>query len=104
MSYEQLPLLGDFKAGKSHIVNYSMIAEYLRCPLRYKYLYIDNPNEKATKFYFRLGAAIHAVLADFLRGKSSIPLDLNVLKAKKGDRWEKGCQPVRLTAPVFLNI
>lgn len=50
-----------------------MLSEYMRCPLRYKYIYIDREQRKLTRFYYRLGSAIHSVLAEFVR------LDVNCL-------------------------
>ncbi|BAL81040.1 RecB family exonuclease [Caldisericum exile] len=45
-------------------LSYSKIATYVKCPLRYKFIYIDNL-ETEIKPYFSLGNSIHKVLEKF---------------------------------------
>lgn len=45
-------------------LSYSKISTYLKCPLRYKFIYVDNlPTE--VKPYFSLGNTVHKVLEKF---------------------------------------
>jgi len=52
------------RKNTSFYLSYSKISTYIKCPLRYKFLYIDNL-PTAPKSYFSLGNSIHKVLEKF---------------------------------------
>ncbi|MCD6528533.1 PD-(D/E)XK nuclease family protein [bacterium] len=84
-----MSLQGELFVGKKKVfvVTPSMISEYLRCPLRYKYIYIDGRKEKITKFYFRLGAMIHNLLTCFIKTPSSLQT-FETLKELLSEKWK----------------
>lgn len=66
----------------------SMVADYLRCPLRFKYLYLERRKGKLTKFYFRIGHLLHSIIYEFTRNPSIKFLELEKsLKEKWDSNW-----------------
>jgi RecB family exonuclease len=45
-------------------LSYSKISTYLKCPMRYKFIYVDNL-ETVVRSYFSFGNSIHKVLEEF---------------------------------------
>lgn len=54
----------------SFYLSYSKIATYVKCPLRYKFIYVDNL-ETEIKPYFSLGNSVHKVLEKFYSPKEN---------------------------------
>jgi RecB family exonuclease len=87
MNYTQLPLMGDV----SFRIDYSRLADFIRCPLRYKYQYIDQLNERIPRFYYKLGNALHISIRKFFDQKDPskrvVQTILDSVKAQWNSDW-----------------
>lgn len=83
MNYSQLPLMGD----KSFKINYSRMADFIRCPLRYKYFYIDQIKERKSRFYFGLGHALHVSIKKFFDQKDPTQRTIQTIRDLVKEQW-----------------
>src|SRR6184192_2278063 len=81
------------------IYSYTQISQYLTCPLRYRYRYLDGWREKDTRAAMLFGRAFEDALASYFRREDSAGLlfrewsaHRNDLQYSKGDSWDRMLQ------------
>lgn len=95
--------------------SYSAIADFFRCPLRYKYKYLDKIIEdKKPSFYFQIGGLLHRILANYHRTKNPNEKSYEFMLFELSNDWSKirfndyqekeyWWEKVKLIARNFLN-
>ncbi len=73
-------------------LSYSSVRTYLECPLRWKFLYLDNLPE-APRPYFSFGRTIHSVLEELVRPflvPETVPRKSGGAAQRRLDEWHAG--------------
>src|SRR6266852_2974363 len=79
------------------VYSYTQISQYLRCPRRYRYRYLDRWREKETRAAMAFGRCFEKALGAYFRGEDcSVALFKEweefrdfPLEYKRGDSWDR---------------